>query len=55
MHPMFVRLFIETDADDPLTEERHKRRQARQARRGRPARVTRVASPRPDPRRRANG
>jgi hypothetical protein len=55
MHPMFVRLFIETDADDSLAEEENRRRQTRQARRGRSARVTRVASPRPDPRRRADG
>jgi hypothetical protein len=54
MHPMFVRLFIETDADDLLAEEEDRRRQSRQARRGRPARVTRTVSPRPDPRRRSN-
>ena len=51
MHPMFVRLFIETDAEDPLIEEQDKQRHARQARRGRPARVTRAAAPRPDRRR----
>jgi hypothetical protein len=53
MHPMFVRLFIEADADDPLDEEEDRRRQARQARRGRSARVAKAASPRPDPRRRS--
>ena len=38
MHPMFVALFIETDADELLAEEqhskRHARRQARQIRPG---------------------
>ena len=28
MHPMFVKLFIETDADDLLAEEQAKRRRA---------------------------
>jgi hypothetical protein len=41
MHPMFVRLFIETDTDDLLTEEQGRKRRARgQARRS--ARVMRV-------------
>ena len=43
MHPMFVTLFIETDADDLLTEERDRKRRAHAARRGRSARVVRVA------------
>jgi hypothetical protein len=29
MHPMFVRLFIETDTDDLLTEEQDRKRHAR--------------------------
>ena len=33
MHPMFVALFIKTDADDLVTEEQGRRRHARQARR----------------------
>jgi len=31
MHPMFVKLFIETDADDLLAEEEVKRRRARRS------------------------
>ena len=53
MHPMFVTLFIETDADDLLTEEQDRKRRAHAARRGRSARVMRVAAANPDrPRRR---
>ena len=37
MHPKFVALFIETDADDLLTEEQDRKRRARAARRGRSA------------------
>jgi hypothetical protein len=48
MHPMFVALFIETDADDLLTEEQDRKRPARVARRGRSARVMRVAAAKPD-------
>ena len=44
MHPMFVRLFIETDADDLLTEEQDRKRRAHAARRGRSARVMKVAA-----------
>jgi hypothetical protein len=44
MHPMFVALFIETDADDLLTEEQDRKRRAHAARRGRSARVMRVAA-----------
>ena len=43
MHPMFVRLFIETDADDLLTEEQDRKRRAHATRRG-TARVMRVAA-----------
>jgi hypothetical protein len=43
MHPMFVTLFIETDADDALTEQDRKRR-AHAARRGRSSRVVKVAA-----------
>jgi hypothetical protein len=31
MHPMFVKLFIETDADDLLAEEEVKQRRARRS------------------------
>jgi hypothetical protein len=48
MHPMFVRLFIETDTDDLLTEDQDRKRRARAARRGRSARVIRVAVANPD-------
>jgi len=48
MHPMFVTLFIETDADDLLTEEQDRKRRAHAARRGRSARVVRVAAATPD-------
>ena len=36
MHPMFVKLFIQTDADDLLPEQ-DRRRRARRSRRPRPA------------------
>ena len=42
MHPMFVKLFIETDADD-LSLEEDWRRRARRSRRARPAMVVRLA------------
>ena len=35
MHPLFVTLFIETDADDLLAEEQDRKRQAHAGRRGR--------------------
>jgi hypothetical protein len=41
MHPMFVTLFLETDADDLLAEEEARRRAAR-ARRDRPAMAVRA-------------
>jgi hypothetical protein len=44
MHPMFVRLFIETDADDALTEQQDRKRRTHAARRGRSARVVKVAA-----------
>jgi len=43
MHPTFVKLFIETDADDLLAEEEARRR-VRRSRRNRPAVVVRAAS-----------
>jgi hypothetical protein len=48
MHPLFVTLFIETDADDLLAEEQDRKRRARAVRRGRSARVERVAAAHPD-------
>ena len=47
MHPLFVRLFIETDTDNLLAEEQDRKRRAR-ARRGRSARVMKVATANPD-------
>ena len=47
MHPMFVTLFIETDADDVLTEQDRKRR-AHAARRGRSARAMKIVAANPD-------
>jgi hypothetical protein len=44
MHPMFVTLFIETDADDALTEHQERKRRAHAARRGRSSRVVKVAA-----------
>ena len=44
MHPMFVKLFIEADADDLLAEEEAKRRRARRSQRHRPAAVVKTAS-----------
>jgi hypothetical protein len=43
MHPMFVKLFIETDPDDLLAEE-DRRRHTRRSRRGRPAMAVRPAA-----------
>ena len=42
MHPMFVKLFIETDDDDLLVEQEAERHAARRARRNRPAMAVRV-------------
>ncbi len=44
MHPMFVKLFMETDADDLLAEEQDQRRRTRQAKRGGSARVLKVVA-----------
>ncbi len=44
MHPMFVKLFIESDADDLLAEEEVKRRRARRSGRNRPAVAVRAAA-----------
>jgi len=44
MHPMFVELFIETDADDLLAEEEAGRRRARRSARRRPAVLVRAAT-----------
>ena len=46
MHPVFVTLFIKTDADDLLPEE-NRRRRARRSRRARPAMVIRPAAGNP--------
>ena len=43
MHPMFIKLFIDTDADDRSPEEDW-RRSARQSRRARTAMVIRPAA-----------
>jgi hypothetical protein len=43
MHPMFVKLFIETDTDDLLPEE-DRRRRARRSRRARTAMSVRPAT-----------
>ena len=48
MHPMFVRLFIETDTDDLLAEEQDRKRRAHAAKRGRSARAMKVATASPD-------
>jgi hypothetical protein len=42
MHPMFVELFIQTDADDLLAYEEEKRRRSRRARQSQSRMVTRV-------------
>lgn len=46
MHPMFVQLYLEADADDPLAEEK-KRRSANRARRNRSRLATRVTRAEP--------
>jgi len=48
MHPMFVALFIETDADDLLAEEQDRKRRAHASRRGRSARIMKTAAATPD-------
>jgi hypothetical protein len=42
MHPMFVKLFLESDAEDLLAEEEARRRGARRSPRNRPAMVIRA-------------
>jgi hypothetical protein len=42
MHPMFVKLFLENDADDVLAEEEDRRQTANRARRLRSRQATRV-------------
>jgi hypothetical protein len=44
MHPMFVKLYLENDADDVLAEEENRRRAANRARRARSRRATRVVA-----------
>ena len=46
MHPMFVKLFLEDDADDGLAEEERRRavNRSRRAARRQPRQVTRVAA-----------
>jgi hypothetical protein len=44
MHPMFVKLFLEPDADDLLAEDEAERLAANRARRARSRMVTRVAA-----------
>lgn len=51
MHPMFVALFIEAEADDSLAQEQDRKRRAHAARRGRSARVMKVAASPDRPRR----
>jgi hypothetical protein len=43
MHPMFVKLYLEADADDLLADERDKRRRANRARRQRTRTAVRAA------------
>jgi hypothetical protein len=49
MHPMFVKLFLEPDADDPLAEEEERRRHTKLARQTR-SRVTMRVTARPQDR-----
>jgi len=44
MHPMFVKLFLETGADDLLPGEQERQRAANRARRNRSRLATRLAS-----------
>jgi len=48
MHPMFVKLFLEPDADDQQAAEEARRRSARQARRTRGATVVKPVAPQSD-------
>jgi len=44
MHPTFVKLFLEADADDPLAEEEERRRHASRARHNRSRMTVRVTA-----------
>jgi hypothetical protein len=44
MHPMFVKLFLEADADDLLADEEERRRRAIRARRSRSRATLRVTA-----------
>jgi hypothetical protein len=44
MHPMFVKLFLEDDADDLLADEEERRRRARLARHNRSRMTMRVTA-----------
>jgi hypothetical protein len=44
MHPMFVKLFLEPDADDLLADEEEKRRHAKLARHNRSRMTLRVTT-----------
>ena len=44
MHPMFVKLYLENDADDVLAEEENRRRAANRARRAHSRQATRVVA-----------
>jgi hypothetical protein len=48
MHPMFVKLYLEPEADDLLADEQEKRRSAKLARRHRSRMAVRVTTPAPD-------
>jgi hypothetical protein len=45
MHPMFVKLYLENDADDALAEEEGRRRAANRARRARSRLTTTRTAP----------
>ena len=45
MHPMFVTLYLENDADDVLAEEENRRQAANRTRRARSRQATRVVAP----------
>ena len=44
MHPMFVTLYLENDADDALAEEEDRRRAVNRARQARSRQATRVVA-----------
>jgi hypothetical protein len=44
MHPMFVKLYLENDADDVLAEQENRRRVANRARRARSRQAIRVVA-----------